>query len=160
MSKLKEYKEEKEHKERKSKLKTLITKHFRISPRKIEFDDNKFFFWKDLIQKYSQNNDLCIFLEDKDLLPDELRNELIKCVELEMKKETKETKIENPFTLENIKQMFKDELEEYNSKMAFSGNENKDLLDEKKWDEAFNILIINRISEILSNLNKSETTDY
>lgn len=62
----------------KKKFKQILKKYNIIKPKIIE-DDNKFFFWKDLIQQYSNKNTMCIFLEDKTLLPENLRAELINC---------------------------------------------------------------------------------
>src|SRR5579864_8384512 len=89
---LKEYKEEKEGKHV-AKLRGLIQKHFHITPRKIEYDDNKFFFWKDLIQKYSSSyrgglddllrrDELDIKIHKDDKIS--LKQLLLNCIENEM----------------------------------------------------------------------------
>lgn len=98
----KEFKKEKEGKKT-SKLKQIIKQKI-IKPKIIE-EDNKFFFWKDLIQQYSYKNSMCIFiegteflegsgsLENKTLLPDNLRQKLIDC--FEYKQPIKEIFLEN-----------------------------------------------------------------
>lgn len=67
-----EYKKEKKS----PKLKLLVRKHFAI---KYKEQDNKFFFWKDLIQQYSYKKDMCIFVQDKTLLTENLQKELHNC---------------------------------------------------------------------------------
>ena len=111
IKKPKEFKEEKEGK-KVAKLRDLIRKHFpKAKKLKIVEDDNKFFFWKDLIQQYSSKKSMCIFLEDTDLLPFELRKKLIYCIvnELENAEEfgyRKQEIKDESLIFHNIKQIF------------------------------------------------------
>lgn len=63
----------------KKKFKQILKKFNIIKPKIIE-DDTKFFFWKELIQQYSSKNNMCIFIENESLLPDNLRLKMINCV--------------------------------------------------------------------------------
>lgn len=61
------------------KLKELIRKHNIVKIKYIE-DDNNFFFWKELIQEYSNKKGICFIIEDEKLLPLQLRNKCMKCI--------------------------------------------------------------------------------
>ena len=71
-----EYKEEKEHKEHKEhkKFKKLVQKHL-FDPTRTE---NNFFYWKALLQEY--NKDICLWLNDKYLIPKKLNDQIVKCI--------------------------------------------------------------------------------
>jgi hypothetical protein len=73
---------EREHKEGSALLKQIIKKRI-IKPKYIE-ENNKFFFWKDLIQEYSSKKGLCEFLKDN--LPKDLPTELKKCSKISQEK--------------------------------------------------------------------------
>lgn len=83
-----ERKYEKEYK-KSLKLKQLISKHFRITPLKIhiKYDDNNFFFWKNLIQEYSNKKSACEFIDNQLLLPQKLRELLKNCIVKELRLE-------------------------------------------------------------------------
>jgi hypothetical protein len=63
-----------------SKLKSLIKKHkIGINIKYIK-DENNFFFWKELIQEYSDKKGICFIIEDEKILPKHLRNKCMKCI--------------------------------------------------------------------------------
>lgn len=60
-------KEQKEY-----KFKSLIEKHIKFIP-------NSFFFWKRMLQEYSTEKSMCVFITTN-LLPEKLKNKLINCI--------------------------------------------------------------------------------
>src|SRR5579875_1451123 len=82
-----EFKSEKEGKKAKQ-LRSLILKHFpRARKLHIITEKNDFFHWKSLIQEYSNKKGMCEFVDNKDLLPKELRLELESCISDELQLE-------------------------------------------------------------------------
>jgi len=60
-------------------LRELIKKHGIIKIKYIE-EDNKFFFWKELLQEYSNKKGMCNFIINKFLLPKDLQDQLRNCI--------------------------------------------------------------------------------
>lgn len=135
--------EEKKYKEGKKvlKLQQIIKKH---EPRKsLKFINNNFFFWKDLYQQYSSNKNLCKFIDyTNDLIPDHLKDELIKCIT-------------------NIIQLEIDKYNKYISEIKITIQENKLFPDHIKNEIITNSCtpFENKINDLLQYLSKDDRKD-
>jgi hypothetical protein len=182
----KEHKEEKEFKteaksSKRTKLKFLFKSYLgQYHPRlekgierrlqrktiKVIEQDNKFFFWKELIQEYSDKKGMCIFLDDKSLLPDNLRNELINCIINEINLEINKlklyiTEVKNSINENKILPLYIKEQTILVSVLSINENINKLYLYVGKEKESKLLVDADYILEILKNRirNVFEETD-